>query len=158
MIKIVLATCLITSLFANAVSEKDGSSFKDDLFSGRIPLVQTPSKDNMAEPTLSYDEVIKLYENKEYERAGNMFLALMLQGDYRGAAYIAEIYEKGLAGVKDCNKAKFILLYAISKNHCVGYEKLLDWIKNDICIEFKDEAVRDKRIKEYEAKLNSCKK
>ena len=85
-----------------------------------------------------------------------MFLSLMLQGDYRGAAYIAEIYEKGLAGLQDCDKAKVMLLYTVSKNYCIGYKKMLDWIKNDICIKFKDENIRKKRILEFEKKLEKC--
>ena len=134
------------------------SDFQNDLASGRIPMIESSDNDikGAGEPILPYDEVVKLYENGEYEKAGNMFLTLMLRGDYRGAAYIAEIYEKGLAGVQDCEKAKIMLLYAVSKNYCVGYEKMLDWIKNDICIKFNNEDVRKLRILEFERKVEKC--
>lgn len=134
------------------------SDFQNDLASGKIPMVESLGGDikGMREPVLPYDEVVKLYKNGEYEKAGDMFLALMLQGDYRGAAYIAEIYEKGLAGVQDCEKAKVMLLYAVSKNYCIGYEKILNWIKNDICIKFDNEDVRKLRILEFEGKVEKC--
>lgn len=133
------------------------SDFTNDLASGKIETTQKfDGNSSTTEQLLPYDEVVKLYENGEYERAGNMFLSLMLQGDYRGAAYIAEIYEKGLAGLQDCDKAKVMLLYAVSKNYCIGYKKMLDWIRNDICIKFKDENIRKKRILEFERKLEKC--
>lgn len=133
------------------------SDFQNDVFSGKIPMVKNIDKNIEAMPSaLPYDEVVKLYESGKYEQAGNMFLSLMLQGDYRGAAYVAEIYEKGLAGVQDCDKAKVMLLYAVSKNYCIGYKKMLDWIRNDICIKFKDENIRKKRILEFEKKLEKC--
>ena len=133
------------------------SDFTNDLASGKIETTQRfDENSSVTEQLLPYDEVVKLYESGKYERAGNMFLSLMLQGDYRGAAYIAEIYEKGLAGLQDCDKAKVMLLYAVSKNYCIGYKKMLDWIRNDICIKFKDENIRKKRILEFERKLEKC--
>lgn len=144
-------------IFLFCINFSFSSDFQNDVFSGKIPMIENVDKNmEVSSSVLSYDEVVKLYEKGEYEQAGNMFLSLMLQGDYRGAAYIAEIYEKGLAGLQDCNKAKVMLLYAVSKNYCIGYKKMLDWIKNDICIKFKDENIRKKRILEFERKLEKC--
>jgi len=144
--------------FLFCLSLSFASDFQNDLTSGKIPMVESFSSnvEGTREVILPYDEVVKLYESGEYEKAGDMFLALMLQGDYRGAAYIAEIYEKGLAGVQDCEKAKVMLLYAVSKNYCVGYERMLDWIKNNVCIKFNNEDVRKSRILEFEGKLEKC--
>lgn len=144
-------------IFLFCVNFSFSSDFQNDVFSGKIPMIENIDKNmEVSSSVLPYNEVVKLYEKGEYERAGNMFLSLMLQGDYRGAAYVAEIYEKGLAGVQDCDKAKVMLLYAVSKNYCVGYKKMLDWIRNDICIKFKDENIRKKRILEFERKLKKC--
>ena len=144
--------------FLFCLSLSFASDFQNDLTSGKIPMVESFSSnvEGTREVILPYDEVVKLYESGEYEKTGDMFLALMLQGDYRGAAYIAEIYEKGLAGVQDCEKAKVMLLYAVSKNYCVGYERMLDWIKNNVCIKFNNEDVRKSRILEFEGKLEKC--
>ena len=49
-----------------------------------------------------------------------------------------------------------MLLYAVSKNYCVGYERMLDWIKNNVCIKFNNEDVRKSRILEFEGKLEKC--
>lgn len=150
MVRAIFLTFLLCFSFSLA------SDFENDLISGKIPLLQDFESGNEGGASLPYNEVVKLYEGGEYERAGNMFLSLMLKGDYRGAAYIAEIYEKGLAGVQDCEKAKVMLLYAVSKNYCVGYKKMLDWIRNDKCIKFSDERLREKRIREFEGKLKEC--
>jgi hypothetical protein len=101
-----------------------------------------------AAPSMDFDEALKSY--KSNPDAGDAFLAMFMQGDFRGVAYLGEIFAKGYAGMDvDCKKAAYFLLAGITQNQCASYEMLFKLIDENTCF-------RRDNIQPYVQKYKEC--
>ena len=93
----------------------------------------------------------KLFNEKEYEKAGDIFATLFTEGNFESTTYLAQIFALGLGIERDCKKAAFFVFSGLKENICDTNKVLSDWYKNGICTNKNLE-----KSEKYESLFKSC--
>ncbi len=99
----------------------------------------------------SIDEAKKLFNEKKFEKAGDMFATLFTEGNFESTTYLAQMFALGLGIERDCKKAAYFAFSGLKENICDNNKILSDWYQNGICT--------DKNIEKamkYEKLFKSC--
>ena len=102
----------------------------------KIPstLNETPQEEVAYLPSVTLEVAIKEYELKNYEKAGDMFIALLMEGNSSAYSYLAEIFGEGKGVPINCKKGVFFAFTGLKKADCRSNLVLSNWIKNATCL------------------------
>lgn len=108
-------------------------------------------KESLPINNASMEKGIQLFNEKEFEKAGDIFATLFTEGNFESTTYLSQIFALGLGIEKDCKKAAFFLFSGLRENICENNKILSDWYKNGICTDKNIE-----KSKKYESLFKSC--
>lgn len=109
------------------------------------------SKESLPVNNATMEEGIKLFNEKKFEKAGDIFAALFTEGNFESTTYLSQIFALGLGIEKDCKKAAYFAFSGLKENVCSNNKVISDWYKNGICTEKNLE-----KSKKYENIFKSC--
>lgn len=126
---LILSNILLANDFLNDISF-NSQNRNLDLNNIKVDKNNIDSKP-VVDPTL--EKGIEAFNKKDYQTAGDIFAALMLEGDKRGAPYLGRIFGEGLGVEKDCQKGVFFTFTGLKENVCESNKVLADWYKTGNC-------------------------
>lgn len=134
---------LISSLFCFSLYANN--DFLSDM------KIQNEVKPSLPVNNATIEQGIKLFNNKEYEKAGDIFATLFAEGNFESTTYLAQIFGLGLGIERDCKKAAFFVFSGLKESVCENNKVLSDWYKNGICTNKNIE-----KSQKYESLFKSC--
>lgn len=125
-------------------------TFANDFFND---LNKRPEPGPMVEnPTM--EKALEAYKNNDFQTSGDIFAALLTEGDIRAFSYLAEIFGEAKGVNLDCQKGVFFLFNGLKEGDCRSNKVISDWYEKGICLKSANKAKSKKYLKVYE----SCKK